>query len=90
MNLLNFFKPRPSASVARDRLQILLAHERTFSGKSDLLARLREEIVAAVTKHVAVDKDQVRIKMDGGDAVSTLEIEIEIPTPVERKEAVNA
>jgi cell division topological specificity factor len=90
MNLLNFFKPRPSASVARDRLQILLAHERTFSGKSDLLARLREEIVAVVTKHVAVEKDQVRIKMDGGEAVSTLEIEIDIPTPIEPKLAVNA
>jgi cell division topological specificity factor len=90
MNLLSFFNRRPSATVARDRLQILLAHERTFSGQSDLVALLREEIVAVVTKHVPVDIDQVRIKMDGGDAVSTLEIEIEIPPPVERKAAVNA
>lgn len=90
MNLLNFFSRRPSATVARDRLQILLAHERTFAGKSDLLALLREEIVAVVTKHVPVDIDQVRIKMDGGEAVSTLEIEIEIPTPVERKLAATA
>ena len=90
MNLLSFFNRRPTANVARDRLQILLAHERTFSGQSDLLAVLREEIVAVITKHVKVDIDQVRIKMDGGEAVSTLEIEIEIPTPVDRKVAVNA
>lgn len=90
MNLLNFFNRRPSATVARDRLQILLAHERTFGGQADLVAVLREEIVAVITKHVPVDIDQVRIKMDGGEAVSTLEIEIEIPTRVERKLAATA
>jgi cell division topological specificity factor len=47
MNLLNFFSRRASAPVARDRLQILLAHERTVvGGKSDLVAILREEILA--------------------------------------------
>ena len=46
MSLFNFFKRRGSAPVARDRLQILLAHERTTQGPSDLLIVLREEILA--------------------------------------------
>jgi cell division topological specificity factor len=82
MNLLNFFNRRASAPVARDRLQILLAHERTIAGGSDLVALLREEILAVIKKHVSVDADKVQVKMDRGAAVSTLEVDIEIPTAV--------
>ncbi len=83
MSLLSFFGRRASsAPVARDRLQILLAHERSVVGRSDLLAVLREEILAVISKHMSVDKDKVRVKMDRGDARSMLEIEVEIPTPV--------
>jgi len=83
MNLLNFFSRRSSAPVARDRLQILLAHERTYAGpgQSDLVAALREEILAVLAKHVKIDADKVQIKMERGGAVSTLEVDIEIPTP---------
>jgi cell division topological specificity factor len=81
MNLLNFFRRHNSAPVARERLQILLAHERTVvGGQSDLVAILREEIMAVIAKHIAVGDDQVQIKMDRGDSVSTLEVDIEIPT----------
>jgi cell division topological specificity factor len=81
MNLLSFFRRRDSAPVARERLQILLAHERSIvGGQSDLVAILREEIMAVIAKHIAVGDDQVQIKMDRGDSVSTLEVDIEIPT----------
>jgi cell division topological specificity factor len=80
MNLINLFRRKGSAPVARDRLQILLAHERTGTGRSDLVDRLREEILAVITKHIAVDSDKVRVKMERGEAVSTLEVEIEIPS----------
>ena len=80
MNLLNFFSRRATAPVARDRLQILLAHERTIAGGSDLVALLREEILAVIKKHVHVDSDKVQVKMDRGAARSTLEVDIEIPT----------
>jgi cell division topological specificity factor len=80
MNLLNFFSRRTSAPVARERLQILLAHERALvSGQPDLVAILREEILAVIRKHVAVDQTRVRVTMDRGDAVSTLEVDVEIP-----------
>ena len=85
MNLLNLFSRRATAPVARDRLQILLAHERTIAGGSDLVALLREEILAVIKKHVTVDAEKVQVKMERGAAMSTLEVDIEIPTPTEAK-----
>lgn len=90
MNLFAFFTRGGSAPVARDRLQILLAHERTAAGGSDLVALLREEILAVIKKHVQVDQDKVQVKMDRGAAMSTLEVDIEIPTPVAPKLAAGA
>ena len=56
MNLMSFFARRTSAPVARERLQILLAHERVLvSGEPDLVAVLREQILALVARHVSVD-----------------------------------
>jgi cell division topological specificity factor len=81
MNLFSFFTRAGSAPVARNRLQILLAHERAMGGNADLVARLQEEILAVIAKHIAVDRDKVQVKLDRGNAVSTLEIDIEMPTP---------
>ena len=65
--------------MARERLQILLSYERSTRGQSDLLAILREEILAVIAKHITIDRDSVQIKMDRGDTVSLLEIDVEIP-----------
>ena len=82
MSLMNFFSRRSSAPVARERLQILLAHERGIvGGNSDLVSLLREEILSVVGKHVTVDREMVQIKMNRGSDMSTLEIEVEIPAP---------
>ena len=78
MSLFNFFR-RGSAPVARERLQILLAHERTTRGQPDLLGVLREEILAVISRHISFEPDKVQIKMDRGKSVSTLEVDIEIP-----------
>lgn len=80
MNLISLFRRNTSAPIARERLQVLLAHERVITGKSDLLATLQEEILAVIAKHVAVDRDKVQIKMDRGDSVSMLEIDVEVPS----------
>ncbi len=81
MNLLGFLnRGKTSAPVARDRLQILLAHERSSGeGQSELIAKLREEILAVIAKHVTIDRDKVQVKLDRGASVSTLEIDIEVP-----------
>lgn len=82
MNLLSLFRRRDSAPVARERLQVLLAHERAVIGKSDLLATLQEEILAVIAKHVAIDRNAVQIKLDRGDKVSMLEIDVEVPSVI--------
>ena len=82
MNPFRFFSPKPaSAPLARERLQILLAHERSIVGRSDLVAILREEILQVIAKHVAIDSDKVRVKMDKTDTHSTLEVNLEIRAP---------
>jgi cell division topological specificity factor len=83
MNMFKLFRRSGSAPVARERLQILLAHERKSTGQPDLLAILREEILAAVGRHVSLDPDKVQIRMDRGVPVSTLEVDIEIPNHVD-------
>jgi cell division topological specificity factor len=79
VSVLNLFSRRRSAPVARERLQILLAHERTSTGRPDLLNLLREDILKVVARHVAIDDDRVQVRMNRCPAVSTLEIDIEIP-----------
>lgn len=79
MSLLNFFTRNRSAPVARDRLQLLLAHERTLSGRSDLVALLQREVLAVIARHIDIDQDKVIVKLDQGSNVSTLEIDIELP-----------
>lgn len=81
MSFLNFLtRNRRSAPVARDRLQVLLAHERSLtSGGADLAAVLQKEILAVIAKHIPIDQDRVVVKLDRGDEISTLEIDIEMP-----------
>jgi cell division topological specificity factor len=80
MNLMGMFRRNGSAPVARERLQVLLAHERAFVGKSDLLAVLQEEIIQVIAKHVTIEREKVQIKLDRGDPISTLEIDVEVPS----------
>jgi cell division topological specificity factor len=82
MSFLSFFNRNRTAPVARDRLQVLLAHERALGGDRDLAAILQQEILAAIAKHVPIDPDKVVVKLDRGEQVSTLEIDVEVPLAV--------
>jgi cell division topological specificity factor len=82
VSLFDLFKRRGSAPVARERLQLLLAYERKNRNQPDLVAVLREEIMAVITRHIRVDPDCVHISMDRGERTSTLEIDIHIPNAV--------
>src|SRR4051812_2246988 len=88
MNVLRFFQRRSSApiaeaqssaSAARDRLTVLLSHERAALGQSKLVEVLREEILAVIAKHTTVERNKVQVKMERGEGVSTLAIDIELP-----------
>ncbi|HEY6832357.1 MAG TPA: cell division topological specificity factor MinE [Pseudolabrys sp.] len=86
MNLLRLLSRRPaSAPVARERLQILLQHERGLRGQPDLLGVLREEILAVVSRHVTLDPDKVVVRLDRGESVSTLEVDIEVPNGFDKR-----
>ena len=90
MSIFRLFSSRPApapvpptAPIARERLQILLAHERGLRGQPDLLMLLREEILNVVSRHVALDPEKVMVRMERGRNVSTLEVDIELPNGFE-------
>ena len=91
MNLLRLISGRTaSAPVARERLQILLAHERGLRGQPDLLEVLRAEILAVVSRRIVLDPEKIIVRTDRGRHVSTLEVDIEVPNGVARSVAVAA
>ena len=84
MSLFSFARKKQqpkSAQTAKDRLQILLAHERSSSGKAevDYLPMLQRDIVAAIRKYVPIGETDVDVRMERGDQMSSLEIKIELP-----------
>lgn len=87
MNFRRLFSRSQSAPAARDRLQVLLAHERATVGGSDLVTKLREEILRVIAKHVQIDDEKVTVKMERGAKVSTLAVDIEIPFNAGKKAA---
>jgi cell division topological specificity factor len=87
MKFFQLFSRPQSAPAARERLQVLLAYERASAGDSDLVSKLRDEIMRAISKHMQIDDDKVSVKMERGAKVSTLAIDIEIPFDASRKAA---
>jgi len=84
MNLFDFLRrsqPRGSAQTAKDRLQIILAHERQDRAQPDYLPLLQKDILGAIRKYVEVANDKVQMRLQRDDRMSTLEIEIELPAP---------
>jgi len=79
MKLFRLFSRTQSAPAARERLQVLLAHERASAGGSDLVAKLRDEILRVISRHMHIDQDKVSVKMERGEQMSTLAVDVEIP-----------
>ena len=77
MSLFTFFKTPATAPVARERLQILLAHERTTLGPRNLVAILRDELLATIARHIEIAPEALKVKMGQSGAISTLEIDVE-------------
>jgi len=83
MGILSFFRNRresaPSAAVAKGRLQVLIAHERTTRNGPEYLPRLKQDIVDVIKKYVNVGEDQVMVKLDTQDNRDVLELNITLP-----------
>ncbi len=95
MSWIDFFRGKraeapPSASAAKERLQIVLAHERIGRTREDFLPKLQQELVAVVARYVAIDPGKVNVNLDRGGDMSTLAIEIELPAPAAMRMAANA
>jgi len=78
-DLFRFLPPIGSASVARNRLQGLLELERRVISQTDLLAVLRDEILAVVSRHVTIDPNKAQVWLDRGPGVSMLVVRMAIP-----------
>jgi cell division topological specificity factor len=67
-----------SASIAKERLKIVLAHERASSRAPDFLPTLQKELLAVVGRYVEISDDGIRVTLGASGGTSTLEINIEI------------
>ena len=79
MSLLDFFlRPRKdnTAKVAKERLQIIVAHERSTRGGPDYLPQLKQDLLDVIRKYVAISPDQVTVQLDKKDDLSVLELNI--------------
>jgi len=81
MSLLDYFRStKPSsASVAKERLQILVAHERASRNQPSYLPKLQQELLAVIQKYVHVGEDAISVNFEQDDDQETLELNIILP-----------
>jgi cell division topological specificity factor len=81
MSLLDYFKTSKtsSASLAKERLQILVAHERVSQYQPLYLPQLQKELLDVIQKYVNVDKDAISVKFEQDEHQETLELNITLP-----------
>jgi len=87
MSLLDYFKSsKPSsASVAKERLQILVAHERASRNQPSYLPKLQQELLAVVRKYVNVEQDAISVNFEQDENQEVLELNIVLPEEANKK-----
>ena len=89
MGIFSFFKTGKedqSASIAKDRLQVLIAHERTGRSGPDYLPMLKQDILDVIKKYVAVGDDALSVQLESQDNCDVLELNITLPEDAESDE----
>tara|TARA_R110000772_G_scaffold95317_8_gene193586 strand:- start:6338 stop:6589 length:252 start_codon:yes stop_codon:yes gene_type:complete len=82
VSIFNYFlkkEKKSSASTAKERLQIIVAHERSKRQQPDYLPLMQKEIMDVIRKYVNIDEDQVTVQLDNNDDCSVLELNITLP-----------
>ncbi|MEJ7138725.1 cell division topological specificity factor MinE [Amphibiibacter pelophylacis] len=84
MSFLDFFRgeKKKSASLAKERLQIILTHERNghYSGRHpDYLPELQKELVAVIRKYIQISDNDIVVDMSKQDDLDVLQVKIELP-----------
>lgn len=81
LRFIDYFrsKRKSTASVAKERLQIIVAHERIQKGQPDYLPALQRDLVAVISKYVPIDDDMISVSLDQNDECAILELNITLP-----------
>ena len=83
MSFLSFFlgEKKKTASVAKERLQIILAHERLArqGATPDFLPDLQRDLIAVISKYVKIDPKDIKVNLERQDELEVLEVKIELP-----------
>ena len=83
MSLLSFLlgEKKKTAAVAKERLQIILAHERAGRNASapDYLPALQRDLVAVIGKYIPINPDDIKVHLERQDNLEVLEVKIELP-----------
>ncbi|PWG64598.1 cell division topological specificity factor MinE [Sediminicurvatus halobius] len=89
MSFLSYFRSQKkrSAAVAKERLQIIVARERSYRGGPDYLPRLQEELLQVIRRYIAVDDDAVRMQIDREGDCEVLELNVTLPEGAEQSRA---
>ena len=84
MAFLDYFrtKQKVSANTAKERLQIIVAHERTKRNQPNYLPELQKDLIQVISKYVEIDEDQVNVSLDKDGEFSVLELNITFPEEV--------
>ncbi len=83
MSLLDLirFKNKNSASTAKERLQIVVSHQRANNGeKPDYLPQLHKELLEVVSKYMQIDREKIQVQLQNEGDFSVLELNITIPS----------
>ena len=72
---------KKTASVAKERLQIILAHERAGrnAGQPDYLPALQRDLIAVISKYIKIDPRDIKLNLEKQDNLEVLEVKIELP-----------
>ena len=81
MGILDFLKRRPeaSANVAKERLRIIVAQERSTRGAPDYLPMMRNELLEVIKKYVQVDIEAISINLEHDSGHEVLELSVALP-----------
>lgn len=81
MSFLSFLlgDKKTSASVAKDRLQLILINERGNGIAPDYLPRLQKELVEVISRYVKINPDDIKVNLERQDSLEILEVKIEMP-----------
>lgn len=81
MSIFDYFKnsKKNTASIAKERLQVIVAHERRKRNQPDYLPQLQQEILEVIRKYVNIDQDQIDVQLENNGDCSILELNVTLP-----------